>query len=90
MRVQELLAPARERLRRAPFAPSSREAGLLLARILGWSEAQLLARTDAKCRLAATDLRALLERRLTGEPVAYLLRRARVLRPRLRRRRRGC
>ena len=74
MRVRDLLAPARARLAAAPFAPSSREALLLLGAILGWSEARLIARDDEEVPApAAAAFTALLERRLRGEPVAYLL-----------------
>ena len=38
-----LLAEARRRLAAAPFAPPAREAALLLGRLLGLSEAQILA-----------------------------------------------
>jgi release factor glutamine methyltransferase len=74
MRVRDLLAPARARLAAAPFAPSPREARLLLGAVLGWSEAQVLARDDAEVpEAAAAAFAGLLERRLGGEPVAYLL-----------------
>jgi release factor glutamine methyltransferase len=72
--VDKLLARARERLTEAAFRPPPREANLLLARVLGWNEARLLARGDHE--VSAADqrrLEALVERRLTGEPVAYLL-----------------
>jgi release factor glutamine methyltransferase len=72
--VRELLAPARRRLAAAPFSPSPREALLLLGAVLGWSEAQVLARDDEPVPAATTAaFGALLERRLRGEPVAYLL-----------------
>lgn len=74
MTARELLAEARRRLAEAPFAPSGREALLLLSRVLGWSEAQLLARTEASMAPEKeARFRSLLERRLAGEPVAYLL-----------------
>jgi release factor glutamine methyltransferase len=74
LRVRDLLAPARARLAVAPFAPSPREASLLLGAVLGWSEAQLLARDDEVVPPEpAARFAALLERRLRGEPVAYLL-----------------
>lgn len=58
----------------AAFEPSLREARLLLGRVLGWSEAQVLARGDQAVPQEAADrFVALLARRLTGEPVAYLL-----------------
>ena len=71
--VQGLLVEARRRLAAAPFAPPAREAGLLLAHALGVSEAQVLARHDEDVPAAAADrFLALLERRLAGEPFAYL------------------
>jgi release factor glutamine methyltransferase len=71
--VGALLAEAKERLRAAPFAPPPREAHLLLGHVLGLGEARLLARTDDEVPAArAAAFRALLARRLTGEPVAYL------------------
>lgn len=73
MTVRQLLAEARERLAAAPFA-SPREAHLLLGHVLGWSEASLLARDDAEVNgEEAARFEALVERRLAGEPVAYLV-----------------
>ncbi|MEE8277312.1 MAG: peptide chain release factor N(5)-glutamine methyltransferase, partial [Thermoanaerobaculia bacterium] len=72
--IDRLLADTRRRLAAAPFRPSTREAALLLGRVLGLSEAQVLARS--RDRVPATEarrFRELLERRLAGEPVAYLL-----------------
>lgn len=72
--VRELLRKAKARLSAAPFHPSTREANLLLGHVLGLPEARLLARDDLS--VSAPDeaaFRALLERRLSGEPVAYLL-----------------
>lgn len=72
--VDELVDAARRRLARAPFHPPGREALLLLARVLGWSEAQVIARGDREVPAEAEErFRSFLERRLTGEPVAYLL-----------------
>lgn len=72
--VDSLVREARKRLERAAFSPSPREARLLLGRVLGWSEARLLARGEEAVPPAAeARFRQLLERRLTGEPVAYLL-----------------
>lgn len=72
--VGELVDDARRRLRSAPFAPSPREAALLLGRVLGLSEAQVAARDDSAVDPAdAERFRTLVERRLTGEPVAYLV-----------------
>lgn len=72
--VRELLNEAKARLSVAPFAPPAREAHLLLGHVLGLPEARLLARDDRPVS-ASEDaaFRTLLERRLTGEPVAYLL-----------------
>lgn len=72
--VEETLTAARHRLSKASFGPPTREAALLLSRVLGLSEAQLLAHSrDEVPTLAAEQFSNLLERRLTGEPVAYLL-----------------
>ena len=72
--VGQLLAEARPRLAATPFGASGREASLLLGHVLGLSEARLLARTDDEIpSKAERRFRELLERRLTGEPVAYLL-----------------
>jgi len=70
----ELLEEGRRTLRALPFAPPAREAALLLATLLGWSEARVLARTDESLDPAlAAEFRRLLARRSQGEPVAYLL-----------------
>lgn len=72
--VASLLAEAKGRLAAAPFRPSTREAHLLLGRVLGLEEARLLARDDEPVPPPAeAEFRALLGRRLAGEPVAYLL-----------------
>lgn len=72
-RIDAALNGARRRLAAAPFLPSTREASLLLAHVLGVSEVAVLAHgerpLDAR-QLAAFD--DLLERRLAGEPYAYL------------------
>lgn len=69
----DLLARARRRLAEAPFAPPGREATLLLGHVLGLSEAQVLARPEREVpAVAAARYEALVERRLSGEPVAYL------------------
>jgi release factor glutamine methyltransferase len=76
-RVDDLLRVARQQLAATHFAgqaPARREAALLLGRLLGWNEAQVLARGDrAVAPATAERFRRLLARRLTGEPVAYLL-----------------
>lgn len=57
----------------AGFEPSPREANLLLGHVLGLGEASLLARTgEAVAADEEARFRRLLERRLAGEPVAYL------------------
>jgi len=72
--IDQTLARARRRLAAAPFAPSLREAALLLGHVLGWNEARVMARGDETLAAdARRRFQTLLERRLTGEPVAYLL-----------------
>ena len=72
--VDELLAVAKRRLAETPFEPSPREAALLLGHVLGLSEAQILARGERVVDAARGDLFGqLLERRLAGEPFAYLV-----------------
>ena len=74
MKIDQALLSARTRLADASFEPALREANLLLARILECSEAQLLARGREDLddsRLA--EFQDLLRRRLTGEPIAYIL-----------------
>jgi release factor glutamine methyltransferase len=71
--LRDLLADARARLAATPFGAPPREAVLLLGRVLGLNEAQVLARDrDEVDPAAAARFREILERRLTGEPVAYL------------------
>jgi release factor glutamine methyltransferase len=71
--VGSLLAEAKAALAAASFAPPPREAHLLLGRVLGLSEARLLARDGEPVAPEAEHaFRALLARRLAGEPVAYL------------------
>lgn len=73
MKVRDLLADARARLAATPLGAPPREASLLMARVLGLTEAQILARDrDEVPPEAAEWFLTLLERRLTGEPVAYL------------------
>ncbi len=72
--VHELLSKARGKLRAAPFHPPAREAGLLLGHALGLDEAQVLARDrETVPGRAERRFNELVERRLLGEPVAYLL-----------------
>jgi release factor glutamine methyltransferase len=71
--VDAVLRRARSSLLASGFA-TTREAALLLGRVLGLSEAQILARGDETLAPAAVArFRRLLEARLAGEPVAYLL-----------------
>jgi release factor glutamine methyltransferase len=71
--LRDLLADARARLAATSFGAPPREAILLLGRVLGLNEAQVLARDrDEVDPAAAARFREILERRLTGEPVAYL------------------
>jgi release factor glutamine methyltransferase len=72
--ISDLLAGARRRLAATPFGAPTREAGLLLGAVLGLSEVQVLAHPERPVGAEQeARFRALLERRLTGEPVAYLL-----------------
>ncbi len=72
--VSSLLAEAKAALSAGAFRPSPREAHLLLGHVLGLAEARLLARDAEPVPPAAEGaFRALLARRLTGEPIAYLL-----------------
>lgn len=72
--IAQLLAEARPRLAATAFGAPPREAALLLGWLLGLSEAQILAHGEREVPAETVErFRALLERRLTGEPVAYLL-----------------
>jgi release factor glutamine methyltransferase len=72
--IRQLLAEARPRLAATSFGAPPREALLLLGHVLGLSEAQALARGDSEVPdRAEVRFRDLLERRLTGEPAAYLM-----------------
>ncbi|HKI05282.1 MAG TPA: peptide chain release factor N(5)-glutamine methyltransferase [Thermoanaerobaculia bacterium] len=72
--IAHLLAGARPRLAATPFGAPTREALLLLGHVLGLSEARLIARADDEVPpTSERRFRELLARRLTGEPVAYLL-----------------
>lgn len=71
--VGELLKSARASLSSSSLQLPSREAALILGQVLELGEASLLARDDQPVSVAqAARFRALLERRLSGEPVAYL------------------
>ncbi len=74
--IGELLLAGKARLAGATFAPPPppREAALLLGRVLGLSEAQVLARDDRPVESSdAIRYQDWIERRAGGEPVAYLL-----------------
>jgi release factor glutamine methyltransferase len=72
--VDQLLAEARPRLAATSFDAPPREAALLLGWLLGISEAEVLAHGEKEVPADSVErFRALLERRLQGEPVAYLL-----------------
>jgi release factor glutamine methyltransferase len=72
--INEALADARQRLSEAPFQPNTREALLLLGHVLGWTEAQVLARQNEELAdVAASHFEQVVNRRLCGEPVAYIV-----------------
>ncbi|MCH9649232.1 MAG: peptide chain release factor N(5)-glutamine methyltransferase [Deltaproteobacteria bacterium] len=72
--IDDLLRTARSHLAATPFGAPPREAYLLLGDLLGLSEAQLIARGDLKVPEDCAKLFShRLQRRLQGEPVAYLL-----------------
>ena len=72
-RVGDQLSAARARLAEAPGEPPLREAALLIGRVLGATEAEILAHPE---RILSDEdaLRCdeILQRRLAGEPVAYI------------------
>jgi release factor glutamine methyltransferase len=71
--IAQLLAEARPRLAATPFAAPPREAALVLGQLLGLSEARILAHGEREVPVEIAErFRSLLERRLTGEPIAYL------------------
>lgn len=71
--IEQVLARTRKRLLAADFDPSPREAYLLLGRVLGCSEVELLTHRDRPCPAdSLAQLEEFLERRLAGEPIAYL------------------
>jgi release factor glutamine methyltransferase len=72
--VGALLDRARQRLRDAPFDPSSREALLLASHVSGLAESAVLAHPEKTLPSAQIEtFETLLQRRLDGEPMAYLL-----------------
>lgn len=72
--ARALIAAARAELLAAPRRPAAREATLLLGHLLGWSEAQVVARDETVLAPEQVEAyRRLIARRVAGEPVAYLL-----------------
>lgn len=71
--IATLLEQARRRLQAAEHAAPPREAWLLLGYVLGWDEARVRARDDRTIEPEQAGRFAdLVERRVRGEPVAYL------------------
>lgn len=69
----QLLDDARIRLAKAVFRPAGREALLLMARAQGCNEARVLAHPEEDLdRVTANRFREMLDRRLSGEPIAYI------------------
>jgi release factor glutamine methyltransferase len=74
VQVAGLLAEGRRRLTAASFAIVPREAVLLLSHVLGTPETWILAHGEEAVDAAARQrFLTLVERRLEGEPIAYLL-----------------
>lgn len=72
-RIGDVLTAARRRLREAPFEVSPREAMLLLAHVSKLGEVHLLSHPQEHLSREVVDrFERLLDRRLQGEPVAYL------------------
>lgn len=72
--IADLLREGRQRLAGAEHQPSTREAALLLGHVLGLGEANVLARGEQEVAEGERErFEGLLERRLSGEPAAYLL-----------------
>ncbi len=72
--ARTLIAAARTALLGSPHRPAAREATLLLAHLLGWSEAQVVARDETELSPEQAEaFHCLIARRVGGEPVAYLL-----------------
>lgn len=72
--VDELVRDARRRLSEAPHGPSTREALLLMAWLLKRDEAYILAHGEHQLEAMETHrFQELLQRRLDGEPMAYVL-----------------
>ena len=71
--ISQWLTEARRVFSESPIEISPREAFLLLAHVLDWSEAQVRARDDRLLEAeAAGHFQGLLTRRAAGEPSAYL------------------
>ncbi|MDH3744450.1 MAG: peptide chain release factor N(5)-glutamine methyltransferase [Acidobacteriota bacterium] len=72
--IRELDEFGRRQLATATFEVSPRESALLLAHVLGLTESQILSRDrEGVDRGSADRFHSLIRRRLTGEPVAYLI-----------------
>lgn len=72
--IREILDEAKRRLRAADFEAPPREAHLLLGHVLGRSEVELRAHDEAPVEAdAQAAFEGLLNRRLRGEPIAYLV-----------------
>lgn len=72
--LHELILEGRKRLHDTPFAHAPREANLLLAHIMGWTEVELLARDDrSPTEAQLQSYREAITRRASGEPIAYIL-----------------
>ncbi len=71
--IERCLIEARRCLAAASFRPAGREALLLMARVLGCDEARVLAHPEDELDVVtANRFQELLERRLAGEPIAYI------------------
>lgn len=74
MRVSDLLQAARQALAKSPASGSGREVHLLMMKVLGTSEAELLAHPERSLDEAQrADFDRMLQRRLRSEPMAYIL-----------------
>jgi release factor glutamine methyltransferase len=72
--IRQALEQARRELRKTSFNASPREASLLLGHLLGANEASVLGRSEEPLEGALDQaFDELMQRRLGGEPVAYLL-----------------
>ncbi|MEJ2086581.1 MAG: peptide chain release factor N(5)-glutamine methyltransferase [Acidobacteriota bacterium] len=72
--LQDLILEGRERLSNSRLALVPREANLLLAHVMGWTESELLARDDlSPTEAQVQSYRSALSRRARREPIAYIL-----------------